>query len=524
MDELKKIIDKYEIISFDIFDTLLYRELVFPGNVFSYIENKYNFKNFMQNRTYSEQAYRVLKKARNIDCEDITYNDIYLKLDKNYPKAKDLELEVEYNILKANEDMLDCYNYALQQNKKIILISDMYLDSSFLEKVLNKNGYYNFDKIYVSSETKKLKNTGAMFKHVIKDLNINPSKILHIGDNMVSDFDKAIENGITAYHYVSHIELYDSLNHYLLQKIKPFPSLKVLESINILKWEKEHRYNKINYWERFAYKIGGPIALTWLVNLIQISKYRNLTDIYFIARDGYMLKMIYDMVYDEKTMPKPHYVYATRKLKTSCLNKNLEIIDNESSNEYNNYINSISTNGKNIGLVDTCAGGYSAQTLIEAFDKQKQFLGIYFISNFNPQYNSINLSSISRNSIDKLFTWDIIEILFSSPEYPVIGIKNRKPIYRKDNNDAEIYHKQIYPYIEKGILDYVKDFLSIYNGLNFKFNMEDVFKLLTHYWHNLNETDILNLSKISLPQDSSQKIYWTLIEMDTSLIKKGIRL
>lgn len=176
-EELKKIIDTKDIISFDIFDTLLLRPFLAPSDVFKYMEQQYNIPNFALTRLVNEKKVRMVKTIRDRRIEDITIDEIYSKLDKN---LRDKEMEIEAQILQCNEEILEIYNYALEQGKQIIITSDMYLPTNFLAQVLNDKGFKNFSKLYVSGEIGKCKATGNLYKFIIQDLNISPDKILHI--------------------------------------------------------------------------------------------------------------------------------------------------------------------------------------------------------------------------------------------------------------------------------------------------------------------------------------------------------
>lgn len=48
-------IEKYDIVSFDIFDTLLKRNVKNPTDVFEYIENKHNKADFCERRIAAEK-------------------------------------------------------------------------------------------------------------------------------------------------------------------------------------------------------------------------------------------------------------------------------------------------------------------------------------------------------------------------------------------------------------------------------------------------------------------------------------
>ena len=92
---LKKLVDEHEIISFDIFDTLLLRPFKVPTDLFSYIK-KYTKTphDFYNDRITAEKAARFFNQRTNKNYEDITYDDIYKHLNSKYPNFKELELDI----------------------------------------------------------------------------------------------------------------------------------------------------------------------------------------------------------------------------------------------------------------------------------------------------------------------------------------------------------------------------------------------------------------------------------------------
>ena len=508
---LKNKIDNHDVISFDIFDTLLLRPFFNPAGVFNYIEGKYQAPEFLKIRGTTERNIRFINSLRYKDREDITYDMIYDKMPEAYKYFKDIELNLENSTLIPNFEMKEIFDYAIQNGKKVIITSDMYFSREVLEKFLKDKGFIGFSRLFVSSEIKKCKHTGNLFKYILKELNIKPEQMLHIGDNYVADVESPLTLGISAIHYKQVKEQFLDKN----------PSIKNISRLNlttqnvlglrILNWHNT-KNAKRNYWEELGYNQGGPLAIAFLSNILEIIKYKNLTDLYFLARDGYLFKKLYDLIYNPDTMPKPHYAYATRKLKKMCIDNNGQVIENEQTYEYKKYLESIERNGNKVGLVDTCAGGFSAQSLIEKLSEGINYLGIYLVANTNFQYNYISLSGKTRFIIEEFMNWDIFEILFSSPEYPLESIKDCQPIFREKNDSSEDFQKAIYPYLEKGMLEFTKEYIDIFGLENISIDMENVFKLIINFWQNLSDKDKSYLSQISLPQDQDQTKYLSLIE------------
>lgn len=397
----------------------------------------------------------------------------------------------------------------------------MYLPTNFLAQVLNDKGFKNFSKLYVSGEIGKCKATGNLYKFIIQDLNISPDKILHIGDNKISDIEKAKENSIEAFYYKNIFERFkiSKINNYAFEYFDNYAIDKISSSsiiaLSAINWINQN--DKSNYWKDLGYNIGGPLALSVVTSIFTIAKQRNLSDIFFVARDGYMLKLVYDLIKPENA-PKSHYIYASRRMKNLCINDN-PIFSEITKNNYQKYAASIKLSGENIGIVDTCAGNFSAQTLIEKFFSAKSFLGIYIASTLNYKYNYINLSIKPHSNKAIGFSWDLIEFLFTSNEAPVEDMKNEKPEYRELLNDNDFFRLNLFPFISEGILNFVKDYTKIFGIQSFNFDADQVFEYIKCFWQNMSFLDYYMLSQVKHPTDSAQQVYVSLTLADEERIK-----
>lgn len=192
LNRIKKAINKYSVISFDIFDTLLQRIVSTPSDVFDLVEKEYNklssipIRGFKQIRIEAE-----LKSKKQSLTEETNIYSIYnmLPYDK---EVRDLLLQLELKIerieLSARQEIKALYDYAAFLRKEVIIISDMYLPVGFIEEILYANGYRYHSKLYVSSATGVLKSTGNMFRFVLKNTGYRTQDVLHIGDNILGDY------------------------------------------------------------------------------------------------------------------------------------------------------------------------------------------------------------------------------------------------------------------------------------------------------------------------------------------------
>ena len=199
IEKIKKIINEYEYVSFDIFDTLIKRDVENPNDVFTIVGKIFYKKNntFKEDRLKAEQIARKKLNKK----EEILLDEIYNILIKDYnysledaKKLKTIEIDTEINLCTKNKDIYKIYKYCLEANKKIIIVSNMYLDENTINKILNYNGYKQY-KLYLSSTIGKKKN-GTLFEYVLNDLNIKRNQIIHIGDSYKNDYLAAKKNKI----------------------------------------------------------------------------------------------------------------------------------------------------------------------------------------------------------------------------------------------------------------------------------------------------------------------------------------
>ena len=334
-NRIKKNILKRDVISFDIFDTLICRNCLTSTDIFSYVEKKYNeiSKNKIIDFTTKRIEASRLAKAK-YKVEEATFDEIYECFDNKYDKVllKKLELQAEEIFCVANEEMKCIYDFAIENKKRIICVSDMYYDAKTLKRLLSNCGYF-IDEIYVSSEYRVKKSTGKLFKKLVSLNKFNPKDVFHIGDAEKGDF------------------LYPKLIGIKTLLIKPTNKNKFLNKNNIdlnslnnnLIYSICNNKNNSNYYYRFGYEVLGPVCLYFSL-WINSQLYDRNSKLLFCARDMKMLHEIHNILFP-KTIDVSEYFYVSRRsLRLPYLYKN---------NTYACFKDSITNNRLNIcELVD----------------------------------------------------------------------------------------------------------------------------------------------------------------------------
>lgn len=318
-----------QYISFDIFDTLLERPLEHPSTIFQlvaqqvYVEYKLELNDFEKNRVWAESHAR-----KTSDYEEVTLDEIYLILQDLYSLSDEeasivklTEISVEYELILPRKLGKKLWQLALNTGKPIVLISDMYLDAQTIMQMLSKCGYEEYSKFYLSSKIRLTKHSGALFQYVLDDLSLMGQELLHIGDNPRTDIKSATAYKIKTFFIPKSVDrlhtnaMWDKL---FPQKVKEDLNKDVLlglianEMFSYLPITNESKSLFSGEVHRLGYSGLGPLFTGFAQWLIKECHSKNIQKLYFLAREGYILKEIFDVV-ARNSMISTEYLYCSRR-------------------------------------------------------------------------------------------------------------------------------------------------------------------------------------------------------------------
>ena len=334
-------------VSFDIFDTLIKRPFFVPTDLFLLL-NKYfrEYTNgatgmdFSKIRIYCEQLAR--ERIENEECQEITLDQIYDTIATEYgieknvlDKLKSKEMEYEVRFCTRRNTGYELYTLALAMGKKVIFTSDMYLSRETINKILEKNGYIDNEKLYLSSEIKLSKSKGDLFKYVLSDLKIESAQMLHIGDNYGPDVEIPRKLKINSMHLpkatdvAQNQEKVNLFSKMLMQNMPfwrdnaaamNFVGIRTMLAIVANKYFDNPftAFNKYSDFNADPYLIGYYILgmytfgiSKWLLDETEGQGYTNMV---FMARDGYLPMEAYKIMKKfYKNVPEEKYLYVSRK-------------------------------------------------------------------------------------------------------------------------------------------------------------------------------------------------------------------
>lgn len=188
------ILRKYKNISFDIFDTLIERDVSDPSDIFTLVENETGEPDFRIKRIQAEKIARNKSLSKEVNIDDIYCE--YNAERESSENLKDVELKLEAEHIHVKKSMIAFYERCMAENKNVFLVSDMYLKAKFIDDLLKKCDIYGYKKLYVSCEYKKNKVTSELFNTLLKDEGIMKNDIVHFGDSPKADLVGAWKAGI----------------------------------------------------------------------------------------------------------------------------------------------------------------------------------------------------------------------------------------------------------------------------------------------------------------------------------------
>lgn len=294
VEELVNKLLPYDVISFDVFDTLIFRYVSNPKDVFSLTGNRLGIFEYSSVRVRAEEDAR--KNSDNLYGE-VTLDEIYdyvssyLGVDKS--TAMDMELKVEREVCFPNPYMKKVVDTLIANGKRVIATSNMYLNSMQIQDLLNNCGYDCIQDVYSSCDYGVSKSHGIL-QEKVWDLIGREKSVIHVGDNYSTDYIGSRMAGWKAYYYKNVNEIG---NNYRPAKIS-----KLLGSVygGIVN---SHFHCGINDDESIFYELGfaylGILIVGYCKWINEFAKRNSITKLLFSSRDMCLVYKLYKQYYQE---------------------------------------------------------------------------------------------------------------------------------------------------------------------------------------------------------------------------------
>lgn len=318
--------NKNTIYSFDIFDTLITRSVANPFGIFHLMQYEINSnpiynncpsfvkKNFAVLRDIAERMYRSDKYIK-LKKDEVTLDEIYKNFENLYlhdknliDLIKQLEIDIEFNNMVPINKNIQYIEKLVKDGYSVVLISDMYHSAKTIRSFLLKfNDIFKNIAIYTSCEYQLTKSSGKFYKFLKAQPDFEGKYWIHCGDNSYSDIKMAKLENIDAQHY-----MYSGLIQIEKNMLSKYDASAALHLL--IGTAKNLRINnEENDVYKFAATYACPVLYQYVYWLIEESQKKNIKRLYFIARDGYILKLVADSIIEQLGIDiKTHYIYGSR--------------------------------------------------------------------------------------------------------------------------------------------------------------------------------------------------------------------
>ncbi len=542
-EELKSLIDTHEIISFDVFDTLITRKVLSPEEIYDIIGKRISDNDLKKFR------YSVERWSDNMNVYEV-YDEYRKTIGCSEEKKEEIiktEVATEKDFLSRREKMVEIFNYAVNKGKPVYLISDMDLPKEILGDILNSLDIKGYKDLLVSCDYRMKKREGLfkVFKEKVKG-----TSYLHIGDSEDSDGIYANMNGIDSYLIKNGYDLltissYGSILEYVKTPLDNYIlGIFIERAFNnpFVLYNSKGRL-KINSQYDKGYLFIGPVISSFMMWFIENIK--EYDKVIFSARDGYLLSKLYEKAKKYFDLPKYDYLLTSRacvipasledeedikyaltysfggspeemlkyrflldegdiekykgeeveeyilKHKEKIFAKSKKLKEN-----YLKYLNKFNFTGK-IAFFDFVALGTCQMGLEKVIDKKLD--GYYFIrlNNTFDRINNLNIKSFLENYRDSNIFGNYLSLEQAISDF-IPSLKcfdsEGKPVFFEDNRSKE--DKKYIEELQKGVLDFFEVFLKNYEGEITLSFIDKLFGLIDIEKTDISEDKLKDLSNV----------------------------
>ncbi|HJD20605.1 MAG TPA: hypothetical protein H9915_02180 [Candidatus Gemmiger faecigallinarum] len=274
MSEIDRLAGRYPAVAFDVFDTLIHRDVSAPAEVFRWMEAHGRAPaGFAAARTCAEAEARAMAAPREVTLAGIYARPRLSGLD---PSA---ELAAERELCTADAGMLAFYRRCRERGQRVYAVSDMYLPEEAVRGLLAGCGYPDWDGVFVSSEHGVQKRSGRLFRVFLQQTGLRAGQVLFFGDDRRADQIGAALVGIRCVRTPGAPPRPEYL-----------PPPQTPAERDRTAWLANHAAGIGDAQERFGYTVLGPLAAgfaAWLQAQCAACPGGRLV---FLARDMYLMQ------------------------------------------------------------------------------------------------------------------------------------------------------------------------------------------------------------------------------------------
>lgn len=325
-EDLKRAIRDHDVISFDLFDTLLMRACLSPTDIFQLVERKLSerygmFSPFAGPRIEAERIAQA--QYRNACTLASIYQILGSKLnwsDDEIERALDLELETEMQYIIPRDSIVEAMGFAKSLDKVVVITSDVHLPSRFIERLLARDDIRGYDSLFISCEVGLSKFEGGVWENYLELY--RGKRVLHIGDDEFADILQPSNYEISTFKVQAASELLNRSSLRGLVNKAYFPDdralLGRLTSCLFNDPFVLSGTDKVTVPDFYSagYAFFGPLVMKFMLWLIGSATELGVSRLFFLSRDGFILERLfryYHNIMQNPALLQGTYFYTSRR-------------------------------------------------------------------------------------------------------------------------------------------------------------------------------------------------------------------
>jgi len=329
--------DTFDALTLDIFDTILVRRIHDPDlvkiPVARFITDKAGHRwpaeRVVRFRNRIERIHRLRNGKRHPDheaCYPDVMRDLLTRIFKDRQPSDiaelltavtDYELAIESDMLVPRAPIVELVRAMRARKKRIILVSDMYLPASHLQRLVDAAGLGPLvDGIVSSADTCRAKASGSAWPLIRDKFKLDPARWLHIGDNPISDGLRPAEFGIRAGILRDTREMARKAivrEYWNAAPRRPFWRGRLVQQL-MLPIEAENSPRDELYIA--GHNFFAPFFCAFVHHVAEQCRARKIKRVYFFSREGELLHKIWNVLaptlFPDGQAPAAHYLYVSR--------------------------------------------------------------------------------------------------------------------------------------------------------------------------------------------------------------------
>ncbi len=295
--------EQIRVISVDVFDTLIFRGLNQPKDLFLSVYRKAVEEGLLSEYIQSGDFQKIRMEAeRKFYLQGLypTLEQIYEQFPQgictDIDRMIELEQICEQEYCYRNDEIYEQLQALYNEGKILYIVSDMYLTKPRMVSLLRACNISTeiFTDILISCDYGVAKSDGDLFKVLLKQCGCESEQICHIGDNYNSDVRLAIQCGIRAVYY----PVKDYANEYLqVERVLEGDLAPELQSIR-KQVARDIAVSDLSEHQKQMQTYGAMIlapfyvsATEWLLDLLE---QENTAKVFFLMREGALFKKLFD--------------------------------------------------------------------------------------------------------------------------------------------------------------------------------------------------------------------------------------